>query len=59
MSEIVSSRHLDLLIESFLTRKLYDNNLIPFDIFERIKEELDEEISDVIREYKMNKGKEK
>lgn len=42
---ILSEKHLDLILEEFLSKRLYENNLIPFDIYEKVKEEIDNEIS--------------
>ena len=35
-----------------LSKKLYENNLITFDVYENIKEEIDEEISKINIEFK-------
>lgn len=49
---ILSETHLNLILEKFLSKKLYEKNLITFDIYEKIKEEIDEEISKINLEFK-------
>lgn len=49
---ILSENHLNLILEKFLSKKLYENNLITFDINEKIKEEIDDEISEINLEFK-------
>lgn len=49
---ILSEKHLSLILEKFLSKKLYENNLITFDIYEKIKEEIDDEISEINQEFK-------
>lgn len=49
---ILSETHLNLILEKFLSKKLYENSLISFDIFEKIKEEIDNEISEIRLDFK-------
>lgn len=49
---ILSETHLNLILEKFLSKKLYENSLIGFDIFEKIKEEIDNEISEIRLEFR-------
>lgn len=49
---IVSETHLNLLLERFLSKKLYENNLVSFDIYEKIKEKIDIEISEINQEFR-------
>lgn len=49
---ILSETHLNLILEKFLSKKLYENSLISFDIFEKIKEEIDNEISEIRLEFR-------
>ena len=49
---ILSEKHLNLILEKFLSKKSYENNLITFDIYEKIKEEIDNEISEISLEFK-------
>lgn len=49
---ILSETHLDLILEKFLSKKLYENNFISFDVFEKIKEEIDNEISEIRLEFR-------
>ncbi len=49
---ILSETHLNLILEKFLSKKLYENGLISFDIFEKIKEEIDNEISEIRLDFK-------
>lgn len=49
---ILSEKHLNLILEKFLSKKLYENNLITFDIYEKIKEEIDCNISEINLEFK-------
>lgn len=48
---ILSEKHVDLILEEFLSKRLYENNLITFDIYERIKEEIDNEISQLKSDF--------
>ena len=34
---ILSETHLNLILEKFLSKKLYENSLVSFDIFEKIR----------------------
>lgn len=49
---ILSEKHLNLILEKFLSKKLYEDNLIDFDIYEKIKEEIDNEILEISLEFK-------
>lgn len=49
---ILSEKHLSLILEKFLSKKLYENNLITFDIYEKIKNSIDDEISEINLEFK-------
>lgn len=49
---ILSETHLNLILEKFLSKKLYENNFISFEVFEKIKEEIDNEISEIRLEFK-------
>ncbi len=49
---ILSETHLNLILEKFLSKKLYENNFISFDTFEKIKEEIDNEISEIRLEFR-------
>ncbi len=49
---ILSETHLNLILEKFLSKKLYENNFISFDVFEKIKEEIDNEISEIRLEFR-------
>mgnify|MGYP001480038718 FL=1 len=49
---ILSETHLNLILEKFLSKKLYENNFISFDIFEKIKGEIDNEISEIRLEFR-------
>lgn len=49
---ILSETHLNLILEKFLSKKLYENNFISFDAFEKIKEEIDNEISEIRLEFR-------
>lgn len=49
---ILSETHLNLILEKFLSKKLYENNFISFDVFEKIKEEIDNEISEIRSEFR-------
>lgn len=49
---ILSGTHLNLILEKFLSKKLYENNFISFDVFEKIKEEIDNEISEIRLEFR-------
>lgn len=52
LDSILSEKHLNLILEKFISKKLYENNLITFDIYEKIKEEIDDEISEINLEFK-------
>ena len=49
---ILSETHLNLILEKFLSKKLYENNFISCDVFEKIKEEIDNEISEIRLEFR-------
>lgn len=49
---ILSEKYLNLILEKFLFKKLYEDNFISFDIYEKIKEEIDNEISEISLEFK-------
>lgn len=51
-TEIISQKHLDLIIEEFLLKKIYDKNQISYYIYEQIKEEIDKEIFQIIEDFK-------
>lgn len=48
---ILSEKHLDLVLEKFLSKRLYENNFITFDMYEKIKQEIDDEISQIHFEF--------
>lgn len=49
--EIISQRHLDLIIEKFLLKKTYDKNEITYYVYGQIKEEIDKEILEIIENF--------
>lgn len=49
---ILSEKYLNLILEKFLFKKLYEDNFISFDIYEKIKEEIDNEVSEISLEFK-------
>lgn len=49
---ILSEKHLNLILECFLSKKLYENDFLNFDIYEKIKEEIDDEIGQIKSEFK-------
>ena len=49
---ILSEKYLNLILEKFLSKKLYEDKFIIFDIYEKIKEEIDNEISEISLEFK-------
>lgn len=49
---ILSEKYLNLILEKFLSKKIYEDNFISFDIYEKIKEEIDNEVSEISLEFK-------
>ena len=45
--EIVSQKHLNLILENFLLKQLYENKKITYQMYEKIKTEIDMEINNV------------
>ncbi|MDD3340819.1 MAG: hypothetical protein PHN72_01265 [Bacilli bacterium] len=51
-AEIISQRHLDLILEKFLLKRIYDKNEISYYVYEQIKKEIDKEVFQIIEHFK-------
>ncbi|HIT21394.1 MAG TPA: hypothetical protein IAB56_00285 [Candidatus Scybalousia intestinigallinarum] len=48
---ILSDNHLNLLFEKHLSKQLYEYNLLSFSTYEKLKEEIDQEILEIKQHF--------